>query len=229
MKRSITTCLRPKLVLTEIFISAFLAINVLCDAAEPTTSVSGDEALKKLTDGNARFVSGKRESLDAAKRRAEVAKEQKPFAVIVSCSDSRVPPELVFDQGLGDIFVIRTAGEVLDSAAIGSIEYAVEHVGVRLIVVLGHQRCGAVAAAVSGAQDTGQIVHLIKAIQPAVEEVKGKPGDALDNAVHAQALDVVKKLQTTDPIISESFQSGKLSIVGGYYSLDSGKVDFLKP
>src|SRR5947209_7883859 len=127
-------------------------------ASEPT-STNTDDALKRLLDGNARFVAGKSAELNGSQlieRRAALAKDQKPFAVIVSCSDSRVPPELVFNVGLGDVFVIRTAGEVVDAVALGSIEYAVEHLGSSLIVVLGHQQCGAVAAAVSGANETGK-------------------------------------------------------------------------
>ena len=229
MKRGKAACSKPLPPLAGFIIAVILAVAAICLAADPAASVTSDEALKKLNEGNARFVSGNRQPLDVAKRRTEVAKDQKPFAIVLSCADSRVAPELVFDQGLGDIFVIRTAGEVIDPAATGSIEYAVGHLGVPLIVVLGHQRCGAVAAAVSGANEPGHIADLLKAIQPAVEAVKGKPGDAVDNAVHAQALAVAKQLQSTGPIISESVKSGKLLILAGYYSLDSGKVEVLKP
>ena len=153
-------------------------IAAVANASEPT-SVNTDDALKRLLDGNARFVAGKSDELNGSKlieRRAALTKDQKPFAVIVSCSDSRVPPEFVFNVGLGDIFVIRTAGEVVDTIALGSIEYAVEHLGSSLIVVLGHQQCGAVAAAVSGANETGKIPDVLKAIAPQWRKQKANPG-----------------------------------------------------
>jgi carbonic anhydrase len=203
--------------------------------AAPKAGVSPDEALRRLMDGNLRFVAAKpaqeRQGAKLVKRRTELANGQSPFAVVVCCSDSRVPPELVFDQTLGDIFVVRTAGEVVDPVALGSVEYAVEHLGSSLIVVLGHQRCGAVSAAVAGAAATepGHIPDVLKAIQPAVDQVKGKPGDAVDNAVRAQALDVARQLQTSGPIISKRVQSHELKVVGAYYDLDTGKVELLKP
>jgi carbonic anhydrase len=162
-----------------------------------------------------------------AEARRAVAKGQTPFAIIVGCSDSRVGPEIVFDQGLGDIFVVRTAGEVVDATALGSIEYAVEHLGSSLIVVLGHERCGAVSAAVARAKEPGHIAAVLKAIEPAVEQTKGKPGDPVENAVRAQAVDVAKQLQDAKPILAERVHSGKLKIVAARYVLDSGKVEFL--
>ncbi len=201
-------------------------------ATEPSNNLNADQALKQLMNGNARFVAAKTARPDgknALKRRADLVNGQKPFAIVVSCSDSRVPPELIFDQGLGDIFVIRTAGEVVDAIALGSIEYGVEHLGAPLIVVLGHESCGAVAAAVSHANEPGHIADVLKAIQPAVEETKGKPGDPLDNAVRAQALDVVKQLRAAQPIVAERVQSEKVTIVGARYDLHTGKVKLLKP
>src|SRR5438552_6604186 len=189
----------------------FALVAPIATASEPT-SVNADDALKRLLDGNTRFVAGKSNELNGSQlveRRASLAKDQKPFAVIVSCSDSRVPPELVFNVGLGDIFVVRSAGEVVDAVALGSIEYAVEHLGSSLIVVLGHQRCGAVSAAVSGASETGKIPDVLKAIAPAVKETKGKPGDPIDNAVRANAVDIAKRLQNATPIIAPRVQSGK--------------------
>jgi carbonic anhydrase len=201
-----------------------------CIASEPATA-SAEEALKRLMEGNAKFVAGKSDQLNGAEliaRRAALAKDQKPFAVIVSCSDSRVPPELVFDVGLGDIFVVRTAGEVVDAVAMGSIEYAVEHLGTALVVVLGHQRCGAVIAAVSAATESGKISDVLKAIAPAVEETKGKSGDRFDNAVRANALDIAKRLETGGPIIAPRVESGKVKIVAARYDLETGKVELLK-
>jgi len=199
--------------------------------ADEAGAVSADEALSRLVNGDKRFVAGKSEEPHGAallERRHALAKDQKPFAVILSCSDSRVPPELVFDVSLGDIFVIRTAGEVVDQVAIGSIEYAIEHLGTRLIVVLGHQRCGAVSAAVSGATDIGDIPDVLKAILPAIEETKGQSGDRIDNAVRANARDIAKRLQTSGPILTPRVQSGEVKIVPAYYSLDTGQVELLK-
>jgi len=205
-------------------------IAAVANASEPT-SVNTDDALKRLLDGNARFVAGKSDELNGSKlieRRAALTKDQKPFAVIVSCSDSRVPPELIFNVGLGDVFVVRTAGEVVDAVALGSIEYAVEHLGSSLIVVLGHQQCGAVAAAVSGANETGKIPDVLKAIAPAVEETKGKPGDPIDNAVRANAVDIAKHIQSTGPILAPRVQSGNVKVVAARYDLDTGGVELLK-
>ena len=206
---------------------AFAASSNASDSA----GVSADDALRRLLSGNKRFVAGKSEEPHGAaliERRHTLAKDQKPFAVIVSCSDSRVPPELVFDVSLGDIFVVRTAGEVVDEVAMGSIEYAIEHLGTRLIVVLGHQRCGAVSAAVSGATETGDIPDVLKAILPAVEETKGQSGDPIDNAVRENARDDAKRLQSTGPIIAPRVQSGEVKIVAAYYSLDTGQVELPK-
>ena len=166
-------------------------------AAEPS-KVTPDEALKQLVEGNARFVSGHLTHAgpeQIAEARSAGTKGQSPFAVIVGCSDSRVGPEIVFDQGLGDLFVVRTAGEVVDAMALGSIEYAVEHLGSALILVLGHEHCGAVAAAVAGAKQPGHIQAVLDAIAPAVKQTKGQPGDPVENAIRAQALDVAKQLQ----------------------------------
>jgi carbonic anhydrase len=207
----------------------FAVAAAIATASEPT-SVSADDGLKRLLNGNAQFVVGKSAELNGPQlieRRTALAKDQKPFAVIVSCSDSRVPPEFIFNVGLGDVFVVRTAGEVVDSVALGSIEYAVEHLGASLIVVLGHQRCGAVAAAVSGANEPGDIPAVLKAIAPAVEETKGKPGDPIDNAVRANAVDIAKRLQSTGPIIAPRVQSRKVTVLAARYDLESGKVELL--
>src|SRR5437763_8664832 len=185
--------------INSLIISLLIFLPGLSMAAEVEGMPAAD-ALERLQDGNAKFVAAMLTGLNGQElvaRRTELTKDQKPFAIIVSCSDSRVPPELVFDVGLGDIFVVRTAGQALDPTDIGSIEYAVAHLGTSLIVVLGHQSCGAVAAAVSGANETGNIPNVLKAINPAVAETKSQPGDPVDNAVRANAVDVAKHLQTT--------------------------------
>lgn len=198
--------------------------------AHESSGVTGEQALQRLKQGNARFVSGNlAESSPAsiAAARRKVAEKQKPFAIIVGCSDSRVGPEVVFDQKLGDIFVIRTAGEVVDPVAQGSIEYAVAHLGAPLIVVLGHERCGAVSAAVSGAKEPGRIATVLNAIQPAVRKSKGQPGDAVDNAVRAQAIEVATQLRNAGPILNKAVSEGKLKIVAARYDLDTGKVTII--
>ena len=219
-----------KIIAVRTLIYCWLAFAASSMASE-SGGIGADEALSRLLNGDKRFVEGKSEEPHGAaliERRHALEKDQKPFAVILSCSDSRVPPELIFDVSLGDIFVVRTAGEVVDEVVVGSIEYALEHLGTRLIVVLGHQRCGAVSAAVSGASDTGDIPDLLKAILPAVEETKGQSGDRIDNAVRANARDIAKRLQTTGPIITPRVQSGEVKIVSAYYSLDTGQIELLK-
>ncbi len=206
---------------------AFVASSMAGESA----GVGADEALSRLLNGDKRFVAGKSEEPTGAalvERRHALAKDQKPFAVILGCSDSRVPPELIFDVTLGDIFVVRTAGEVVDAIVLGSLEYAIEHLGTKLIVVLGHERCGAVTAAVSGATDTGDIPDVLKAISPAVEETKGQSGDAIENAVRANARDIARRLKSSGPIIAPRVQSGEVKIVAAYYSLDTGQVELLK-
>lgn len=151
--------------------------------------------------------------------------------MILGCSDSRVPPEILFDQGLGDLFVVRVAGNIVDNAVEGSIEYAVEELRVPLIMVLGHEKCGAVKAAVDvvekGDQIPGKIESIINSIKPAVEKVKGKPGDLLENAIDANALMVVEKLKASRPIIAKFVEEGQSKVVGAKYELKSGIVRIL--
>jgi carbonic anhydrase len=194
---------------------------------QASTSNDPDHSLQLLMDGNQRFVAGRPRPRDDSRRRQQLANSQKPIAVIVSCSDSRVPPELVLDQDLGDIFVVRTAGQVVGDLELGSIEYAVEHLGTPLIVVLGHERCGAVTAAVTGGNAEGHIPAVVKAIEPAVAESKGEPGDPVDNAVRANVRDMVRKLRASDPVLSHFVHDGKLKVVGGRYDLDTGRVEIL--
>ncbi len=213
------------------------------------------EAISRLKAGNARYTSGKEQPPEssqerafeatnsyenagltflgmtadqAAKRRAELTKSQHPFAIIVSCSDSRVPPEIVFDQGLGDLFVLRVAGNVIDDHSLGSIEYAVDHLAVRLIVVLGHQRCGAVKAAKETIAAKGKapahIQSLVTAIKPAVEATVH--GD-LEATVEANVKNVALALRSSPPILKPKIDSGEVRVIGAYYNLDTGAVSFL--
>src|SRR5450432_4661515 len=172
-----------KLHTRKLVLIAAMTMSSWAIAADPTTpSVTPDEALSRLKAGNERFAKSKvSDGKPVAERRAETAQGQHPFAIIVGCADSRTAPEIVFDQTIGDLFVIRTAGHLVDDYALGSIEYGVEHLGARLIVVLGHERCGAVTAALSGGSAPGHANSIVREIQPAVAASKGKEGDALAN------------------------------------------------
>ena len=200
------------------------------DPAHPDQpSVAPTEAISKLKEGNGRYTSGSLQHPgQTADRRTELAKVQHPFAVIVSCSDSRVPPEIVFDQGLGDLFIVRVAGNVINNEGLGSIEYAVDHLGSRLILVLGHQRCGAVDAAretiAAKGKAPGHIQSLVTAIKPAVEATAK---DDLETTIKANVKNVVQALRLSTPILKAEVDSGKIQVVGGYYSLDTGAVTFL--
>ena len=157
-----------------------------------------------------------------------MAKGQHPFAAVLGCSDSRVPPEVVFDEGLGDLFTVRVAGNVATDDVVASLEYAVAHLGPKLIVVLGHERCGAVDATMKGGAPEGHLAALVDRIKPATDAVKGKPGDTLDLAVRQNVANVVKQLRATQPILAKDVASGAVKIVGARYDLDSGLVEILK-
>lgn len=197
----------------------------LAAAAELTApSTSPDDALQKLMEGNQRFVQHQPQYPDqSAARLLEVAQAQHPFATVLSCADSRVPAELIFDQGIGDIFDVRIAGNIATPEALGSIEYAVALLGTPVLMVLGHERCGAVTAAVKNQALPGEIGSFVKAILPAVDRVKGKSGDAVDNAVTANVQYQIEQLQRSS-LLTERLQSGELKIVGGRYDLDTGAV-----
>lgn len=204
---------------------------MIINASEEQKSITGEEALQKLMDGNARFVSGNVTHPDqSADRRTELVAGQHPFAIVVGCSDSRVPPEIVFDQGLGDIFVVRTAGEVIDNVSLGSIEYGVEHLGVPLIVVLGHDSCGAVKATVEGGKPAGHQDSLVNFILPAVEEARasGNESEILDRAIDNNVENIVDLLNTSEPILSEKVAKSELTIVGARYHLDDGSVEMME-
>ena len=191
-----------------------------------TANLTSEQSLQKLLEGNHRYVSGQTAHPNQTlERRAEVTSGQKPFAVILSCSDSRVPPEILFDQGIGDLFIIRNAGNVSDDLVLGSIEYAVEHLGVPLVMVLGHQFCGAVTATVEGGEAPGHIHHVVKAIQPAVEKAKGRDGDLVGNAIRANTELVTEQLKNSEPILAEFVKEHGLRIVGAFYNLETGIVE----
>ena len=196
--------------------------------SERPDNLSAAEALDQLEAGNQRFVSGASEHphCDPA-RRAELAGGQRPFATVVTCSDSRVPVELVFDQGLGDVFVIRVAGNIADDAVLGSIEYASMHLGVNLVVVMGHQSCGAVGAAVDGSATGTHIDSLIDAIAPAVAEAKAEGNDdLLERSVHANATMVSTQIRESQPVLAGLGEQG-VAVRPAYYSLETGEVSWL--
>jgi carbonic anhydrase len=205
-----------------------IAITHAVIAAVSAPTMSADEALKLLLDGNQRFVAGKLEHPNQTpERRAEVAKGQHPFASVLACSDSRTPPEIIFDRGLGDIFTVRVAGNVADKVVIESLDYSVKHLGVRVVMVLGHRRCGAVIAAVAGHEDEGDVGPMLSELRPAVEASKGMAGDPVENAVRENVKLVMKNLATSEEL-SAMVKSGELKVVGGIYDLDTGTIEMLK-
>jgi carbonic anhydrase len=192
----------------------------------------GESAWSKLVAGNKRFASDNLAQVDiGASRRAELAKGQKPFAIVLACSDSRVGPELIFNQGLGDVFVVRVAGNVVDEIALGSIEYAAEHLHSPLLVVLGRQSCGAVSAALgSHGEPEGNIGGMLKKIMPAVERAKAsgkEDAQLLDAAVQENVKGVQAEIMARSHIIKEPVHEGKLKVVAAEYYLDSGEVKVL--
>jgi carbonic anhydrase len=198
-------------------------------------SVNADQALRELLDGNHRFRSGNR--LTPRGKPEEflaLTHGQFPEAVVVSCADSRVPPEILFDVGVGDIFVVRVAGNVVGGAGVsvkGSIEYAVAELNVPLILVLGHSGCGAVKSAIKHIDDRdslpGAISGLVELIKPAVALSKGMPGDPLENAVRKNVEIGVERLQGLEPIVAPRVKDRKVKVVGGVYDLLSGAVTLI--
>lgn len=156
----------------------------------------------------------------------EVSAVQHPFAIIVACADSRVPPEIVFDQGLGDLFVIRNAGHVIDEAVLGSVEFGVAELGAELILVMGHERCGAVTAARAGGKAEGHIGRLVAAIAPGIAGASGP--DPLDHAIRLNALAARDALRKSDPILKERVARGELRIEAARYDLEDGRVEILE-
>jgi carbonic anhydrase len=190
--------------------------------------LTGKEAITWLQEGNKRFTGGKNiHPNQEAERRSEVLKGQAPFAAILGCSDSRVPIEIIFDQGIGDLFAVRVAGNVVDDIVSASIEYAVEHLHVPLVVVLGHQNCGAVQAAVKGGSAPGHIPALLEALQPAVEKGRAQAGnDLVDQTVRANVWLTAEAIRDSS-LLSGMVKEGKVEVVGAYYSLETGQVEFL--
>lgn len=184
------------------------------------------EIIERLKAGNDNFVKDCLESKnqDSARRKA-VINGQNPFAIVLSCADSRVVPEFIFDTGIGELFIIRVAGNVANTSTIASIEYAVAHLATKVLIVLGHQSCGAVTAAVKGGDNDQNINHLLHHLEPAIE---ASEDDASVNEIaRKNAIHTVQHLTEQSAIIKEAFDAGQLEILPAYYRLDSGKVEFL--
>jgi carbonic anhydrase len=191
------------------------------------TSLSGEQALERLFEGNRRYLSSHMSHPHlSSRRRLELEQDQHPFAAILGCADSRMPPELIFDQGLGDLFVVRVAGNVLDSAIIGSLEYAAEHLGTPLILVLGHSRCGAITAVAQG-HLSGHERSLERLLQPALARARQEEGDLVDHAVKAHAGMGAEALRHSHPILYKLVRDGRLLVQAAYYDLDTGAVSLL--
>ena len=219
--------------------ATLLTSQISFAAGGKKTTLTPEEALTLLKEGNANFLSDRPVSVaQGHERRLEIARGQAPFAVLVGCSDSRVPPELLFGRGLGELFIVRNAGNTVDTAALGSIQYGVVELGVPLVVVMGHERCGAVDAALGVVEKNvsypGSIGHMIEPIIPAVLQARAgmdpkKPYDRealLDAAVRENVKRVVTRLSTAETLLTEPLRQKKLMIVGARYDLDDGTVEF---
>ncbi|MGY3622423.1 carbonic anhydrase [Bradyrhizobium sp. USDA 10063] len=198
---------------------------------KPDNLLSPDESLKRLMEGNARYVKGVSRCEDFKREREALVGGQNPYAAVLSCADSRVAPELAFDSGLGDLFVCRVAGNFANDETIASMEYAVAVLNTPLILVLGHDRCGAVDATIKslrdGSRPPGHIPSLVAALAPAVKASSHQSGDALANATRQNVLDNVNKFKSASPILNAAVEQNRLKVVGGLYRLDTGRVDLL--
>lgn len=208
------------------------AKQTLAPVKDGKSALTPDQALELLIQGNRAFLRDELPNVDLSpRRRLDLAKAQAPFVAYISCSDSRVPPELLFGRGLGELFIIRNAGNTMDLVAQGSLEFAVAKLGVPLVVVMGHESCGAVEAAMAVVRDNarfpGAIDRMIEPIVPAVLEARGRPGDPVANAVKANVSRVVRTLRTgSDMLMMKPQAEGKLKVIGAYYELATGHVDF---
>ena len=198
---------------------------------KPQNQISPDAALDRLMKGNARYVEGASRRHDFKSEREALVGGQNPFASILSCADSRIAPEYAFDSGRGDLFVCRVAGNFANDDTVASLEYGVAVLNSPLILVLGHDSCGAVDATIKSLKDNttlpGHLPSLVNALAPAVKATRDQPGDHLANATRKNVIDVVARLKSATPILSAAAANGKIKIVGGIYRLDSGKVEMI--
>lgn len=224
----------------KIFLYGLILIFTLGPAslalATAKSEVAPDAALKMLTEGNNRFVKGsaKHPNQSASRRQQTAEKGQKPFAVVLGCSDSRAPVEAIFDQGVGDIFVVRDAGNIAAKTDIGSIEYAVDHLGSPLVVVMGHSACGAVTAATQGGDAPPNVKAILDTIAPALAKAKAanpdKSGDALVvEVIKANVNQAMEDIYKNSPLLRTGVKNGKVKMVGAHYDMKSGKVSWLGP
>ena len=210
-------------------LSALAPKQVLADTATPQNAITPDAALRRLLDGNARYVSNQLDAKDFSAGRAARAKAQYPIAAILSCADSRVAPELIFDQGPGDLFVVRVAGNYLSGDGLASLEYAVAVLNVPLIMVLGHSECGAVKATITEIKSPhplpGHIWDIVDAVRPGIEKtVKSDSSHVLDDAIGANVDFNVLRVAAAQPVVAEAVKGGRVKVVGGVYELATGKA-----
>ncbi|NUT76147.1 carbonic anhydrase [Pseudomonas sp. C1C7] len=198
---------------------------------KPKNVISPDEALKRLMAGNERYVSGNSETHDFKDEREALVSGQNPFVAVLSCSDSRIAPEYAFDTARGDLFAIRVAGNFVTDEGLASLEYGVAVLGAPLILVLGHESCGAIEAGIKAVKDhtvfPGQIPKLTDALKPSIEQVIKQPGDLVANATAQNVRNSVERLKKATPLLTDALGSGKLKIVGGIYRLATGKVELI--
>ena len=216
----------------SLLVSIFILFSA-CEAPHHETpeSFTPTTALARLVEGNQRFLQGKsRHPHQTHQRILETQDHQRPFAVVVTCSDSRVSPEIIFDEGLGDLFVIRTAGNLMSDLELGSIEYAVEHLGASLVVVLGHTECGAVKAFLDGGKTCGHITQIVEALANEQEEqqVLRYEGKDLRACIEGNILHGVTQLEHDEPILVEQIRQGKLGVTPMLYDVHTGRVEVLK-
>lgn len=221
--------MKKRLFVLAIAVCLILACSGIVMAAGDSQNLAASDAWQELLKGNQRFVAGERAVIDFSNKRVELIAGQHPFAAIISCSDSRVPPELLFDQGLGDLFIIRVAGNVAGPIELGSIEYGIEHLHTPLLVVLGHQACGAVAATVQGPAG-GNIQSILDEIEPAVEIAKKnrRTGNLVEDSVDENVKLVIKNILKRSPVTEEYVKEGKLTILGAKYFFDTGKIEVIE-
>lgn len=189
---------------------------------------TADEALKILLEGNQRFLKGTLEHPNHCEEsRQSVAGGQEPIATVLTCADSRVPPVDIFDQGIGDLFVVRVAGNIIGDHSLGSIEYAIQHLHTPLVIVMGHACCGAIGAVASEVKLDGHMASFTAPIQTAIKKVKDMEGDLVNNAAKEVAVMIAKQIAESEPIIADIAKEGKVKIIPAYYDLSTGEVSLL--
>lgn len=193
-----------------------------------TENISSEQALQELFEGNHRFFSSRPEHprQDSA-RRSEIVTQQVPFAAILTCADSRISPEIIFDQGLGDLFVVRVAGNILNDHVLGSLEYASLHLNTPLIIVMGHTHCGMITAVAKDQELDGSIASIAPLIEPHVDNIRKKDGDLVYNATVEVARQTAKQLSESDPILSDKVRKGTLQVLPAMFDISTGRVSLL--